>query len=65
MELKPCPFCGTTPRRYVSNEILHIECPNCLVGFHNHVRFGCMADEEWNTRSEIKIEGIDNQLIND
>ena len=50
--LMPCPFCGTTPTRRVSHDILHVECPQCVsVGFHNHVRFGCRADEEWNTRT--------------
>jgi len=51
-ELKPCPFCGGAPRRWVSNDILHVECPNCVsVGFHSHVRFGALADAEWNTRA--------------
>lgn len=50
-ELLQCPFCGSIPRREVKNDILVIECPSCVsVGFHNHVRFGCRADEEWNTR---------------
>jgi hypothetical protein len=50
-ELKNCPFCGTAPQRCVDHEILHVECPNCVsVGFHNHVRLGCRADSEWNSR---------------
>lgn len=50
-ELLPCPFCGDTPRREVKNDILIIECPSCVsVGFHNHVRLGCLADDQWNTR---------------
>jgi len=60
--LKPCPFCGSTPKRWVNHEVLHIECPSCVsVGFHNHVRFGCRADGEWNTRAEypIKAELVD------
>jgi hypothetical protein len=49
--LLSCPFCGSKPRREVKNDILIIECPSCVsVGFRNHVRFGCLADEEWNTR---------------
>ena len=24
----------------VNQDILHIRCVNCLVGFHNHIRFG-------------------------
>lgn len=51
-ELLPCPFCGVLPTRRVSNDILMVECPSCAsVGFHNHVRFGCQADAEWNTRT--------------
>jgi sarcosine oxidase delta subunit len=51
MELLKCPFCGEKPIRKVENDILSITCPNCVsVGFHNHVRFGCRADSEWNTR---------------
>jgi len=50
--LLSCPFCGSKPKRYVSNDILHVQCPSCVsVGFHNHVRFGCRADTEWNTRT--------------
>ena len=56
-KLKPCPFCGILPDRKVSNDILFITCPECVsVGFHNHVRFGCRADREWNTRF-VKYEG--------
>lgn len=56
-DLKPCPFCGTQPRRYISHDILNVECPNCVsVGFHNHVRLGCLADEEWNTREATGSE---------
>ena len=52
-KLLNCPFCGTEPKRYVSNNILHIECPECVsVGFHNHVRLGCLADSQWNRRIE-------------
>ena len=50
-DLKSCPFCGEKPDRYIAHDILHINCPNCVsVGFHHHVRFGCRADTEWNTR---------------
>jgi hypothetical protein len=50
-DLLPCPFCGCKPKRFVNNEILHVQCPNCIsIGFHNHYRFGCRADDEWNTR---------------
>ena len=50
-ELKPCPFCRSAPERSVSNDILKIECKACVsVGFHNHVRFGCRAEAEWNNR---------------
>ena len=52
-ELLPCPFCGSKPVRRVSNDILSINCPECIsVGFHNHIRLGCLADEEWNTRKD-------------
>ena len=52
-ELKACPFCGSEPRRYVENKILHVECPECVsVGFHTHIRFGRLADSQWNTRPE-------------
>lgn len=48
---KPCPFCGTQPVRKVVGDILSVTCPQCVsVGFHNHVRFGCRADAEWDQR---------------
>ena len=50
-KLKPCPFCGSEPRRTVKNQRLSVECPQCVsVGFHNHVRLGCLADSQWNER---------------
>ena len=50
-DLKPCPFCGSKPERRVTNNVLHVTCPNCVsIGYHNHVRLGCLADHEWNTR---------------
>ena len=50
-KLKPCPFCGTDPRRTVKGQILSVQCPNCLVGFHNHASLGCYAEALWNERS--------------
>ena len=51
-ELLPCPFCGTKPIREISNTILSVRCPKCVsVGFHTHIRFGCLADTKWNTRT--------------
>ena len=51
IKLKPCPFCGSKPDRYIISDILHVTCRECVsVGFHNHVRFGCRADGEWNKR---------------
>ena len=50
-ELKPCPFCGSAPVRLVEKDVLSVECPECVtVGFHNHVRFGDLADTLWNSR---------------
>jgi phage FluMu protein Com len=47
----PCPFCGSQPIRVIEQDVLSVDCPNCVsVGFYNHVRFGCMADDQWNTR---------------
>lgn len=58
-ELLACPFCGTQPIRKVSNDILSVTCPNCVsIGFHNHVRFGCRADAEWNTRANAQISCV-------
>jgi len=55
----PCPFCGSQPVRKVDRDILTVSCPNCLsVGFSNHVRFGCMADAQWNERADIVEEKI-------
>jgi hypothetical protein len=48
--LKPCPFCGGVPTRKVRNDILIVGCDNCLISFASHVRHGCLADAEWNTR---------------
>lgn len=51
----PCPFCGSHPVRKVVNNILSVTCPQCVsVGFHNHVRFGCRADAEWNERQNTQ-----------
>ena len=52
MGLKPCPFCGTTPSREIRNNILSVQCNECVsIGFHNHVNYGTVADTEWNTRA--------------
>ena len=52
MELKPCPFCGSIPKREIRNDILNITCSECVsIGFHNHVNYGTVADTEWNTRA--------------
>jgi len=48
--LLPCPFCGGEAYREVKHDILKVGCNNCLINFCNHVRFGCRADSEWNTR---------------
>ena len=54
IKLKPCPFCGAEPRRTVKGQILSVECTNCVsVGFHNHIRLGCLADSKWNERIHI------------
>ena len=55
-ELKPCPFCGGEAYREVKNDILQVGCRNCLISFANHVRFGCHADSEWNTRATERSE---------
>ena len=57
MELKPCPFCGTKPVREIINDIVGVTCPNCVsVGFHSHVRLGCLSDKQWDTRVDAKRE---------
>jgi hypothetical protein len=54
-DLKPCPFCGSLPTRKVVHDRLSVECPNCVsVGFHNHVRLGCLADQQWDNRAKIE-----------
>jgi hypothetical protein len=54
---KPCPFCGSIPIRLVERDVLSVECPKCVsVGFHNHVRFGCLADTLWNSREHDSDE---------
>lgn len=49
--LLPCPFCGGEAYRHVRNDILTVGCNNCSISFANHARFGCVADTEWNRRS--------------
>jgi len=59
-KLKPCPFCGEDPIREVRNNILTVHCPQCVsVGFHNHVRLGCLADTQWNNRAKIAPSTLD------
>ena len=52
-DLLPCKFCGSRPIRKVgevANNVLSVFCPECAsVGFHYHVRFGCLADRDWET----------------
>lgn len=56
-KLKPCPFCGALPIREVSGDRLYIHCPNCVsVGFCNHIKLGCLADNQWNNRG-VNING--------
>ena len=50
--LLPCPFCGGKAYREVKHDILQVGCNNCLITFANHIRFGCRADTEWNTRTK-------------
>jgi hypothetical protein len=50
-ELKDCPFCGGNASRQVVNSILTVACDDCLVSYANHIRLGCLADEQWNTRT--------------
>lgn len=57
----PCPFCGSQPvtRTDAQRQIYSVECPKCVsVGFHNHFRFGCMADVQWNERANTMEEKI-------
>jgi hypothetical protein len=52
-KLKPCPFCGSEPVREIERDILSVHCPRCIsIGFHNHIKWGCQADAEWNNRIE-------------
>jgi len=53
-ELKPCPFCGCTPYRYISHDVLQVGCISCGIKFSNHVSRGCEADEQWNRRVETE-----------
>ena len=53
--LKDCPFCGSRPVREVRDDVLFIRCPECLVSFTNHVRFGCWGDARWNRRQDDEL----------
>jgi len=58
-DYKPCPFCGSQPVRRVEGTLLSVYCPQCVtVGFRNHTDLGCLADNEWNTRTRKKYERL-------
>ncbi len=50
LTLLPCPFCGGEAYREVKGDVLYVGCNNCVINFANHVRHGCLADYNWNTR---------------
>jgi hypothetical protein len=42
-----CPRCGGPKFREIKNEILSVGCHTCEISYSNHVRFGCVADGDW------------------
>ena len=53
-ELKPCPFCGCTPYRYIHDGVPTVGCISC--GIHVSGKAGSEADLEvrWNRRFETE-----------
>ena len=63
-KLKPCPFCGATPKMFVNNDKEHtcyIECVCCFVRTDDYFDRKYLV-KDWNSRAENADTDINSEL---